>query len=223
MLCWFHRFRFNQECTLEAFSASVVASHTKHSSHMFFFTLLVSVEQAHVTFAAAPEYIVLCTKFDTGIDSILNLYDSASHNIEVGVSRSTVHITLVAEYVGSRPKQLDACFLHLLFQISYDSFQVSFVFFYRVAFRNKVYIVEAEVREAKFSHDFEASVSFLLSDGKSVGTFAPRESLSTATELVGTVGTECMPPAHGEAQPFFHRLAHDYFFSVIIVKCQWIL
>ena len=101
VLRWLHWLRLDQEGALEAFCTCIVASHSQHGSHMLFLALLIGVQEAHVTFATAPEYIVLSTQLDAGIDSVLNLHDSAGHYVEVRVGRSTVHVALVAEYVGS--------------------------------------------------------------------------------------------------------------------------
>ena len=54
----FHRFRFNEESTGESLCTGIVTSDGQHLSQMFLFTLLVSIEQAHVTFTTAPEHIV---------------------------------------------------------------------------------------------------------------------------------------------------------------------
>ena len=45
VLAWFHRFRFNQESTLETFATCIVTSQFQHLSQVFFFTFLVSVQQ----------------------------------------------------------------------------------------------------------------------------------------------------------------------------------
>ena len=114
MLAWFHWLRFDKECAVEALGTRVVASHAKHSCHVLFFTLLVGVKKAHITFTTAPENIVFSTESYAGIDCVLDLNYSASYYIEIGVGRSSIHISLVAKYVSSRPKQLDASLLHLL-------------------------------------------------------------------------------------------------------------
>ena len=100
VLSWFHWLRFDKESALKALSASIVASHTKHSSHVFLFTLLVGVEQAHISLATAPEYVVFSTESNAGIDSVLDLNDSASYNVEIRIGRSSVHIALVTKNVS---------------------------------------------------------------------------------------------------------------------------
>ena len=50
---------------------------------MLFFTLLICVKKAHITFTSTPEYIVCTAQLDSCVDSVLYLYDSTSNNVEI--------------------------------------------------------------------------------------------------------------------------------------------
>ena len=219
-----HWFWFNQERTLESLCTSIVASHSQHRSHVFFLTLLVGVQQAHITFTTAPEYIVGTTKFDSSINSVLDLNDSTSYNIEIRIGRSTISITLVAKYVSCTPKQLDVGELfHLLLSIVGNFLHTTLVLLDGLTFFNEVNIMEAEIFDTQFIHDFETSIHLIL--GALYGAFSliPFIRTSLSTELVCTCSSECVPPCHGKLQPIFHLFAHHFALRLIIVERHYIL
>ena len=100
----FHRFRFDEESTFETFCTGIVASDGEHHGQMLFLPFLIGIEQRHITFAAAPEYIIRSAQFDGCVDGVFDLYGSAGYDIKVGVGSRTVHIAGVAEYIGSTPQ-----------------------------------------------------------------------------------------------------------------------
>ena len=223
MFCRFHRFRLNQESTFETTGTSIITSDGQHFCQVFFFTFLICIQKRHIAFTATPEYIVLTTQFDRCIDCILNLNSSTSYYVKIRVSSSTVHITCMAKYVGSTPQQFDASFCLFLFCISYDCFQVSFVFFDACTFRNQVYIVETVVFDTHFLHEFETCIHFIFCSLYSVSITIPRELFCSATELVATFSTQSMPPCHSKSQPIFHLLTVDNLFSIVVTECHRIL
>ncbi|OAV73582.1 hypothetical protein Barb6_00076 [Bacteroidales bacterium Barb6] len=100
MLGRFHRFRLNEEGSLEALFATVIACEGKQGGKMVFFALHVGIQKRHIAFATSPEHVVLTAKGNTGVDGVLYLRGGTGDNGEVGVCGGTVHVTLVAEYVG---------------------------------------------------------------------------------------------------------------------------
>ena len=129
----------------------------------------------------------------------------------------------MTKYVGSTPQQFDACFSLFLFCISYDFFQISFVFFDACTFRNQVYIVETVVLDTHFLHEFETCIHFIFCSLYSVSITIPRELFCSATELVTAFSTQSMPPCHRKSQPIFHLLTVDYLFSIVVTECHRIL
>ena len=126
----------------------------------------------------------------------------------------------MTKYVSSTPQQLDTSFSLFFFCISYDSFQVSFVFFDACTFRNQVYIVEAIVFDTHLLHEFETCIQFIFSCLQSVRVTIPRELFRSATELVTTFCAESVPPSHSKLQPIFHLLTHDYLLSIVVTICH---
>ena len=223
MLGRFHRFRLNQERTFEAACTGIVACNGQHLCKVFFFTLLVGIQQRHIAFASTPEHVVRTAQFDCCVNGILDLNGSAGHNVKVGIGGGTVHVTCMTEYVGSTPQQFDTCFLLLLLGVCNDGFQVCFVLFDCIGLVAKVNIVEAVIFDAHFLHELETSIHFILGSLQFIGITVPGEVFRSAAELVATLCTECMPPCHRELQPIFHLLAHDYFFRIVVAECHRIL
>ena len=217
-----HRFRLDEERAFEAFGAGVVAGGLQHLCQMFLFTLHVGVQQAHVAFASAPEHVVASTQFDGGVDGILDLYGCACHHVEIRVGGRTVHIAFVSEYIGRTPKVLDARGLHLFLDISHDGLHVGFIFLDGIAFGDEVHVVEAEIFDTQFLHDFKTGVSLLFGNGQGIGALVPGERLRAAAELVAAFCAKGVPPSHGKFQPVFHLLTHDDLFGIIIAVCQWV-
>ena len=107
-----HRLGFDQESAGKAVGAGIVACHGKHGCEMFFFTLLIGVEQAHIAFAAAPEYIIRTAESDSCVDSVLDLHACAGYNVEVGVGGCAVHVyPYLSAQLGSEERRI------LLYQI----------------------------------------------------------------------------------------------------------
>ena len=212
----FHRFRFDQERTFETTGTGIVASQRQHLCQVFFFSLLIRVQQRHITFATAPEYIVLSAEFDRSVDSVFDLYGSTGNYIEIGVGSRTVHITCMAEYVGSTPQQFDTGFSLFLFGISDDLFQIGFIFLDRSSFVAKVYIVEAIVFDTHFLHEFETCIHFIFSSFYGCCSVIPRERFGRTAELVATLCAQSVPPSHGEFQPVFHFFAQYLFFRIVV-------
>src|SRR5690606_36363803 len=71
-----HWLGFDQEVAFETISTTVITSHSQEARHMLLLTLDVSVEQAHVTFATAPEHIVFTTECNSRVDSVFQLRTS---------------------------------------------------------------------------------------------------------------------------------------------------
>ena len=148
---------------------------------------------------------------------------SASHYVEIGIGGGAIHVALVAEYICGTPKVLDVGTLHLLQGIVGDSFHASFIFLDGIALVNEVNVVEAEVLNAQFLHDLEASVHLVLGALYGILCLVPLIGASLATELVGRSLAQRVPPCHGELQPIFHLLAHYDLLGVIIVECHRVL
>src|SRR5690606_23285961 len=79
-----HRLGFNEERSLEAVLASVIASNGEETRQVILLTLHVGVQKAHVTLTTAPKDVVLATEFDGRIQSIFELSTCVSHHSKVG-------------------------------------------------------------------------------------------------------------------------------------------
>ena len=223
MLGWFHWFGLNEECTLETFSTSIVTGHTQHRCQMVFLPLHIGIKQAHISFAAAPEYIILTTQLDGGIDGILDLYDSTSHHIEIGIRSSTIHIALVPKDIGRAPQQTDARLLLLLLQIGHYLVEVLLIFLHTICFLAQIHIMEAIVLNTHLLHKLETSINLVLGSLYWVLTIIPWECLCTATKLVSAFGTQSMPPGHGKTQPIFHLPSHNHALRLVVVEGHRVL
>ena len=102
----------------------------------------------------------------------------------------------MAEYIGCSPQKLDTGLCLFLFGVSHYVLHVFLVLFRSLAFLYEVYIVEAIVFETDFLHDFETGVHFEFGPVQSRSAFIPREFLRPASELVGAVSSQGMPPCH---------------------------
>ena len=103
------------------------------------------------------------------------LNSSTSYNVEIRVSSSTVHITLVTEYVCCSPKKLDTSLSLLLLKVSYNCLEVSLILLNVCALVNEVNIVEAVVLDTHLLHELETCVNLSLSNLNSVRSCIPRE------------------------------------------------
>ena len=212
----FHGLGLDEESAGETFGAGVVAGHFQHHCQMVLFSLLVGVEQAHVAFAAAPEHVVAAAEGYRGIDGTLDLYGCAGHYVEVGIGGCAVHVAAVAEHVGRAPEVLYARLGHQSLEVFGDFGHTALVFVDVGRVADEVHVVEAEILDAELLHDFEAGVSLLLGDCHGVLALVPGELLRSSAELVAALGAQCVPPCHGEFQPFLHGLAQHYALSVIV-------
>ena len=83
--------------------------------------------------------------------------------------------------------------------------------------------MEAEVLDAEFVHDFKTSVHLVLCTLHGIVCLIPLVGAGLSAKLVSTGTTQCVPPSHGELQPFFHFLAHHDLLGVIIVESHYVL
>ena len=120
VFCRLHRFWFDKESSLETLASCIVARHCKEPCKVFFLTFHIGVKKAHITFSSAPENIIFATKRNRCINRIFHLSSSASHNIEVWIGRSTVHISFVRKNVCCSPKQFYSRFSLFFFGIFYN-------------------------------------------------------------------------------------------------------
>ena len=219
-----HGLRLDEECALESLAASIVAGHSQHRSHMFLLTLLIGVEQAHVALTSAPEHIVLTAELNGSVDGILYLNDSAGYDVEVGVSRSTVHIALVAEDISRSPEILDVgVLLHLLQSVVGDCLHASLILLNGGSLLNEVYIVEAEVLDTQLIHNLETSVHLVLSALNGVICLVPLVAAGLSAKRISTGLSKYVPPSHSELQPVLHLLSHHDLFGLVIVESHYIL
>ena len=179
-----HRFRLDEERALESLGACIVACGLEHVCKVVLLPLHLGVEQAHVAFASSPEYIVGAAELDGGVYGVLDLYGCACHHIEVRVGCRSVHVAFVAEYVGGAPEELDVAAFHLFEGIVGDGRHSRFVFRYVGAFIDEVDVVEAEVLDAEFLHDFESCVHLVLGALEGVRRLIPGVTAGLAAELV---------------------------------------
>ena len=185
----FHRFGFDEERTGKPLGTGIVASHAQHGSQMLLLTFLVGVEQRHITFTTTPEHIVGTTQLYSSVNSILNLYGCACHYIEIGICSRAVHITLVAEHIGSTPQVLYTCLSLLLLYVSHHFLEIGFVFLNRVTLAHQIHIMEAEVFDTHFLHELKSGIHFVLGCLDGIGRYIPRERFRSTAELVATFGT----------------------------------
>ena len=224
VLAGLHGFRFDEERSFEALGTCIVACHGEHGCHVFLLALLVGIEQTHIAFASTPENVVLSTEFNGGIDGVLDLHDSTGNNVEVGIGRGSVHVTLVAEDIGCSPEILDVgILLHLLQRIVGDSFHASFVFSDGSPLFNEVNIVEAEVLDAQLVHDFEACIHLVLGALNGIVGLVPFVAAGLSAKGVTRSLSQRVPPCHSELQPVFHLLAHYHALRLIVVERHYIL
>ena len=83
--------------------------------------------------------------------------------------------------------------------------------------------MEAIVFDTHLLHELEAGIHLVLGSLYGISIAVPRELLRSATELVATFCTECVPPSHRELQTVLHLLAHDHLFGIVITECHRVL
>ena len=76
----FAGFGFNEESAFEPLLAGVVPRHGEKTGQMVEFPFHIRVEEGHIPFPSAPEYIILPSQFNGGIEGVLDL----SARIEIG-------------------------------------------------------------------------------------------------------------------------------------------
>ena len=216
----FHGLGLDEEGASESLGAGIVACLGKHHGQVFLLAFLVSIEQTHVSLASAPEDVVLATQFDGCVDSVLNLHRRACHHIKVGVGSRTVHVALVSKHVGRAPQEFDARLLLFLLGIGHHLLKVGLVLLDAAALAHEVHVVEAVVADTYLLHELEARVHLVLGSLQWLCGGIPGEVLGASAKLVTTLGTQRMPPRHGEAQPVLHLLAHDDLIRVVVAECH---
>ena len=218
MLSRFHRFRLDEEGTLETVLATVVAGHHQHHGEMLFLAFHVGVEQRHVALATAPEDVVLAAQGDACVDGVLDLRGRERRDVEVGVGGRAVHVAFVPEDVGRGPEKLLARSLLQPFGVLHHRGQPFLELRQRVARFHHVHIVEAVVGDGAFGHELESGVHLVFGAGNGVGGGVPRKGLRRTAELIDSVGAERVPVGHGELEMLLHGLAHHHAVLVIIVE-----
>ena len=223
VLCRLHGLGLDEECALEAMCAGVISGCSEHGGKVILLPLHLGVKDAVIAFAATPEHVRGATEFDGSVDRILDLDGCAGDYVEVGIGGGAVGVALVAEYIGRAPEVADAGLAHLLEKIVGDIFQAGLIFVNVIAVLYEVDVVEAEIADAEFLHDFESGID--LGAGAAIGAFAFVPLIGTGLAAEGISGclAESMPPCHGEFEPVLHGFAHDDAFCVIIVECERIL
>ena len=218
-----HGFRLNQECSLEAVGAGIVACRSEHLCEVVFLALHLGVEKGSVAFASAPEHIARASELDCGVDGILDLHGCAGNYIKIGIGGCSVHVALVSEYIGCAPEKFDSAFLHLCEGIVGNRLHPGFILFDGVGFFHKVHIVEAEILDAEFFHDFETCIHLVLGALQGVGGLVPLIASCLSAELVAGSLPEGMPPCHRKLVPVLHLPAEHNTLSVIIMERKGIL
>lgn len=157
MFGWLLRLGFNEVHTPEALFTTVVAGHRQKLGKVFFLTLHIGVEQAHISFASAPEYIVGAAEGDGGIDCIFDLHTRVSRGGKIGIGGRAIHIARIGEDVGRTPEELDAggplAGLHRWNQRS-----KALLDFEDGTIANDIGVVEAIEGGAEFAREFKGGV-----------------------------------------------------------------
>ena len=223
MLHRLHGFGLDEERSLEALGAGVVAGHAEHGGHVLLLALHVGVQQRHVALTAAPEDVAVAAQLDGGVNGVLDLQHGAGGGVEVGVGRGAVHVAGVAEDVGRAPQQAETRFGLFLLDVGDDFLQVLLVLLGGCRFVNQVDVVETEVLDAHLLHEFEAGIDLVAGTLHGRCTLVPGELLGAAAELVAAFGAEGVPPRHRETEPILHLAAAYDALGVIVMECERIL
>src|SRR5690606_7133399 len=198
--------------------ASVVASHSQETGHVLSFALHVGVDQAHVAFTTAPEYVCRTIQCESRINRIFQLCTSVSNDVEVRVGRSTVHVTGIGEQVSSTPKQFYARSLLLLLSVFNDGLQTLRGFSAGITLVNQVYIVEAVVRNTQFGDEFKCGVHFFTGASDRVSSASPWELERTRTERIVTCAAEGVPVCNGKFEVILHGFTGNHTILIVIFK-----
>ena len=190
---------------------------------MLLLALHIGVEEAHIALTSTPEHVAVTAELDGGVDGVLDLQHCACSHVEIRVGGCTVHIALVAEYIGCTPEKLDAGLGLLLLCVSNDLLEVCLVLLRARGLVNEVGVVEAVVLDAELLHDLEACIHLVLCPFDCSCTLVPREGLGAAAELVCALSAEGVPPGHGELEPVLHLLAGNYLLRIVITECKRVL
>src|SRR5574343_59828 len=96
-------FGFDKEYPFETLTACIITRHGQKTTQMIQLTPHISIQQGHITFTPAPEYIILSSQCNGGIEGIFYLCTGIGQSGKIRIGRSPVHITWIRKHVSRTP------------------------------------------------------------------------------------------------------------------------
>ena len=224
MHCGFLGLWLDEELCIQADFLGVVMAHMEELGHMLLLAAHLGVPQVLVTFAAAPEYVVLSTQTLGDFQRMLQLATRICIDISEWRGGSAGDEARIGEQRRGVPQQLDASGLHILFDAVHNLIEVGIGLAQGLAFRSDIAIMEAEVLSAQLGEELEGIINLGQGFVHRVGILAQPRTVSGAdTEWVDQLLIEGVPPSNAEAQPILHLLAGDNAVGVVIMEAQTFL
>ena len=158
----FARFGFNQNRAFETDFVFVLNHHVHEAAHLVQLMADAGVEQRFITFAAAPQHVVLAAEFVCGIHRFLDLQGGHGKNLWVRIGGRARHEAPVTEQIGCAPQQLDTCGLLLGAQNVDHGTQMIHAVTRRSTLRSHIAVVKAVVRRAQLAEKFKRCVGLGL-------------------------------------------------------------
>ena len=215
------RLRLDQQNPLEADLVLVVDDQRQESPELLQLAGKIGVEQGLVSFAAAPQHVILAAELVRRIDGVLHLRGGVGEHVGIGIGRRARHVTRMAEEVGGAPQELDPGRAHLVREQVGHLGEVASEFGEVRALRNDVLVVEGEEREAERRDHVEGDVG--LEPRRLHVVPLPRALEGRRAEHVGAHPGEVVPVADGGPQLLGHRLAHHHAGRIVMAEGEGIV
>src|SRR5437868_6116385 len=103
MFAWLTRFWFNEEVAFKTIYPCIVLCRVQKFCKMCLLSFHIGIKQAHISFAASPENIILSAKLNGSIQRCFNLCSCMCQYMKIGIGCGAIHIPPVRKKIGSAP------------------------------------------------------------------------------------------------------------------------
>ena len=214
-----HGLGLDIEGAFKALFAGIVPGRAEEFGKVILFPFQVRVEEAHVTFAAAPEGIARASQLYGGVDGRLYLGRGQGKHAEFGVGSRAVHKTGMGKEIRRSPEEFYAGGLLEFFCPGNQGKELLFAFRGRVSLGGHVPVVKAVKVRSQLGDKFKSGVHFMLCRFHRIpGVRDPGVGMGGRPEGICSIGTETMPVGNGKAQMVLHFFLADFLFRVVVLK-----